>query len=102
MMSILATLFVWSFTAYGMSTIMVYGSIFEKPRTWIKSNSNFFGELIGCIMCTSTWVGFFMSICLGGLCTRIFETHWLPSIFFDGVFTTGIVWTINTIVEYFE
>jgi hypothetical protein len=36
------------------------------------------------------------------LCTRIFETHWLPSIFFDGVFTTGIVWTINTIVEYFE
>jgi hypothetical protein len=88
--------------AYGASTIIVYGSIFEKPRTWIKSKSLFFGEMIGCIMCSATWVGFFMSICLGGLATRVFEIHWLPSIFFDGIFTTGIVWTINTIVEHFE
>jgi hypothetical protein len=92
----------WSFIAYGMSTILVYGSIFEKPRNWIKTHSTFFGELIGCIMCTSTWVGFFLSICLGGLTCRVFDVHWTVSIFFDGVFTTGIVWAVNTIVEHFE
>ena len=102
MTSVLAILFLWSFMAYGMSTILVYGAIFEKPRNWIKSHSHFFGEMIGCIMCTSTWVGFFMSIVLGGLATRLLGTNWIASIFFDGVFTTGIVWTINTIVEHFE
>jgi hypothetical protein len=43
-----------------------------------------------------------MSICLGGLTTRILDIHWLPSIFFDGMFTAGFVWTINSIVEFFE
>jgi hypothetical protein len=43
-----------------------------------------------------------MSICLGGISSRILDIHWLPSIFFDGMFTAGSVWAINSIVEYFE
>lgn len=97
----MATLFLWSFMAYGMTTILVYGSIFEKSREWIKRNSKFFGDLISCMLCTSTWVGFFMSITLGGLTTSL-NIHWIPSIFFDGMFTAGIVWAINGIVEFFE
>lgn len=97
----MATLFLWSFMAYGMTTILVYGSIFEKLREWIKKHSTFFGSLIVCMLCTSTWVGFFMSISLGGLTTS-FGIHWLPAIFFDGMFTAGIVWAINGIVEFFE
>jgi hypothetical protein len=64
-------LILWTFMGYGMSTILVYGSIFEKQREWIKRNSKFFGDLIGCIMCTSTWVGFFMSLSFW-----IFTGHW--------------------------
>lgn len=97
----MATLFLWSFMGYGMTTILVYGSIFEKQREWIKSHSEFFGSLISCMLCTSTWVGFFMSICLGGLTTS-YGMHWLPAIFWDGMFTAGIVWAINGIVEFFE
>ncbi len=97
-----AMLFLWAFMGYGMSTILVYGSIFEKQREWIKKNSKFFGELIGCMMCTSTWVGFFLSICLNGPSEQILDTHWLPAIFFDGVFTCGIVWAINGVIEFFE
>jgi hypothetical protein len=97
----MATLFLWSFMAYGMTTILVYGSIFEKQREWIKQHSKFFGDLISCMLCTSTWVGFFMSITLGGLSTS-WPIHWLPAIFFDGMFTAGIVWAINGIVEFFE
>ena len=90
------------FIAYGFTSIIVWGAIFESTRIFIKRHSKFFGDLISCTLCTSTWVGFFMSICLGGLTTRILDTHWLPSIFFDGMFTAGIVWTINSIVEFFE
>jgi hypothetical protein len=43
-----------------------------------------------------------MSLCFGGLFTKILYIHWLPSIFFDGMFTAGSVWAINSIVEYFE
>lgn len=92
----------WAFMGYGLTTILVYGSIFEVPREWIKKNSKFFGDLIKCVMCTSTWVGFFMSITLGGLSTRILDIHWAPSIFFDGMATCGMVWAINGVIEFFE
>lgn len=95
-------LVLWSFVAYGMTTILVYGAILEKPRNWIKKKSNFFGELLGCMMCTSTWVGFFMSPTLGGLVIKYIDTHWVFGIFWDGMFTCGIVWAINAIVEFFE
>jgi MFS family permease len=95
-------LILWAFMAYGMSTILVYGSIFQKSREWIKRHSNFFGDLISCIMCTSTWVGFFMSLSLGGLTIKLLDVHWSWGIFFDGMFTCGIVWAINAIVEFFE
>jgi hypothetical protein len=95
-------LVLWSFVAYGMTTILVYGSIFENPRNWIKKKSKFFGELLGCMMCTSTWVGFFMSLSLGGLVIKYIDIHWVFGIFWDGMFTCGVVWAINAIVEFFE
>lgn len=94
--------FVWAFMAYGMTSILVWGSIFESTREWIKKKSTFFGDLISCTLCTSTWVGFFMSLVLGSMSENLFNTWWFLDIFFDGMFTAGIVWTINTIVEHFE
>ena len=93
---------VWAIMAYGMSTILVYGSIFDTQRAWIKRNSNFFGTLIGCMLCTSTWVGFFMSLVFGGLTNHYFQIPWYTTLFFDGMFTAGAVWAINGIVEFFE
>ena len=96
------SLILWAFISYGLTSIIVWGSIFEIPRNWIKSHFKFLGELISCTLCTAVWVGFFLSICLGGLSTKCFDIHWIPSIFFDGMFTAGIVWAINAIVEFFE
>jgi len=98
--------------AYGMSTIIVYGSILDSVRNFIHNLTKnkytpiqrvgkFISELISCMLCTSTWVGFFLSLCFGGMTTQ-FGVHWLPSIFFDGMFTAGSVWAINGIVEFFE
>jgi ABC-type Co2+ transport system permease subunit len=38
---------------------------------------------------------------LGGLTTS-FGIHWIPAIFWDGMFSAGIVWAINGIIEFFE
>jgi hypothetical protein len=109
----MAQIIIWMIAAYGMTTILVYGSIFESTRQSIHRWGNnpflplqglgkFISGLISCMLCTSTWVGFFFSLCLGGLTTTQFGIGWLPAIFFDGMFTAGSVWAINAIVEFFE
>ena len=92
----------WMLAAYGMTSILVWGKIFDNQREWIKKHSKFFGDLISCTLCTSTWVGFFMSIVLGGLTNHYFKAPWLVYLFFDGMFSAGSVWAINAIIEWFE
>lgn len=85
-----------------MTSILVWGAIFESTRVWIKSKSKFFGDLISCTLCTSTWVGFFMSLFLGSISTQYFDTVWFINLFFDGMLTAGGVWALNAIIEFFE
>ena len=92
---------IWILTAYGMTNILVYGSIFEKQRYWIKKYSTFFGDLISCMMCTSTWVGFFLSIVFFSPTNTITFIHY-THIFFDGMLASGSVWAINALVEWLE
>lgn len=85
-----------------MTSIIVWGSIFENFRNWIINKSKFFGDLVSCVLCTSTWVGFFLSIMFSSISASFYQSFALINIFLDGMFSAGIVWTINTIVEYFE
>jgi hypothetical protein len=94
-------LLLWVIIAYGMSTIIVYGSIFEKPRQWIINYSAFWGGFITCMLCVPAWIGFFLSFALGGLTNAYFHTG-VFTFFFDGMFTSGAVWAINSLVEFFE
>jgi hypothetical protein len=43
-----------------------------------------------------------MSIVLGGLIAPVFGINPILGVFFDGMFTAGIVWAINSIIEFFE
>ena len=92
---------IWILSAYGMSQIIVFGSIFQNLREWFIRNSKFFGDLVQCMMCTSTWVGFFLSLAFfsptGSLITIPYT-----NIFFDGMLASGSVWALNSIVEWFE
>lgn len=94
-------LIIWILTAYGMSQILVFGSIFESTRDWIGKKSKFFGDLLGCMMCTSAWVGFFFSICFFSPTVELI-TFPYTNIFFDGMLASGSVWAINAMVEWFE
>ena len=106
-------LILWMIMAYGMTNIIVYGSIFSVPRNAINKASNtpkfplrgffiFLSDTIKCMMCASTWIGFFFGIFLYSPIHETLGINHLVSWFFDGMFASGSVWAINSIIEWFE
>ena len=106
-------LLLWLIAAYGMTQIMVYGSIFQSTRETIEKigNSrvpvigpffNFIHGIVSCMMCCSTWVGFFMGAFVYSIWGTQMGLPTIPAVFFDGMLASGGVWAINTIVEHFE
>jgi hypothetical protein len=98
--------------AYGMTTILVYGSIFNGLRDKIHKNAEnegilqgffkFISELIKCMLCSGTWTGFFLSLTMFSPVSYFIGLNEYYSVFFDGMFAAGAVWAINAIVEWFE
>lgn len=104
---------IWLLAAYGMSNILVYGSIFSGMRNTLSEWGNsqytpfrgvfkFISDLLSCMMCTSTWVGFFMSYVAYSPWNQIIGLNEYVSIFFDGMLASGFVWAFNGMVEWFE
>lgn len=106
------SIFIYTFVAYGMTNILVFGKIFDKPRSWVCKKSSFLKKLLECMMCLGAWVGFCLSFFFFSpvmslkLVNPILDWHigmfYPGSLFLDGMFTSGIVWVIHTIQEYFE
>jgi polyferredoxin len=103
----------WIIAAYGMTNILVYGSIFNGLRNWIHKWGNsewyafhglgkFLSGLISCVLCTSTWVGFFLSLTFYSPSIELMNFNPYFSWFFDGCLASGAVWGINALVEYWE
>ena len=96
--------------SYGISNVIVFGSIFEGFRELMDDLSpNFFGKLFSCMMCTPWWVGFFLS--LGAQLSGY--TQFSPfygagleniylSVFLDSCLLSGTTWLIHNVQEYFE
>jgi len=106
-------LLIWVMVAYGMTNILVYGSIFNGLRNGIHNWGNtitlpfnflgkFLSGLIQCVLCTSTWVGFFLSLSYFSPNVELVGLNKIISVFFDGMLSAGFVWMINSIVEWFE
>jgi hypothetical protein len=104
---------VWFILSYGLMNIMVYGSIFQGLRDFFRkwgenklTPFNFLGEFIhgilSCPMCFSTWGGFVLSLLIYSPTNVMFNTPELYSWFFDGILSSGAVWAINAVVEWFE
>ena len=101
-------LIVFLLLVYGITNIIVFGSIFEWLRKFcVKISPKILGKLIRCPMCLSMWVGMFVSyvFILSNTATpmTLYGVNYLPvTIFFDGCLSSGGVWLIHTIQEYFE
>ena len=94
--------------AYGITNIIVFGSIFKGWRDfWDRINPSFFGKLMSCPLCLSTWVGGILSFVFNyyGYSTPFltYGVTCLPLIIFlDACFSSGAVWLLHTIQEAFE
>ena len=99
---IMMNFIMWLFISYGISNIIVYGSIFNGLREWVSKKSEWFGKLITCMMCLPFYTGIFMSLVLGGLTNKFFPCPWYVCLFFDAVLTSGTNYALNVLVEYLE
>ena len=106
-------LVLWMIMAYGLSNIVVYGSIFNAPRNYIFLQSgndknimrgffSFLKGMISCMMCFGFHCGYFLSILVYSPVHEILGVNPWVSWFFDGMLSSGAVWAINSIVEWFE
>lgn len=50
-------LVLFTFASYGLCHILMYGTILDKPRTWLTSRYNLVNELLSCALCTGFWCG---------------------------------------------
>lgn len=93
--------------------IMVFGSIFQGLRDFFNKWGNnpytpfrplfeFISGILGCPMCFSVWGGFFLSLVIFSPTYELFLIPIWCSWFFDGILSSGAVWVINSIVEWFE
>lgn len=104
---------VWFILSYGLMNIMVFGSIFQGLRNFFQvwgdnkvlpfnGIANFISGILSCPMCFSTWGGFILSLTIFSPTLTLFGTPIWISWFFDGILSSGAVWAINAIVEWFE
>jgi len=92
---------------------MVWGSIFAGMRNKIAELGDnilfpffpifkFISGILSCMMCCSTWVGFFLGLFIYSPTHEHFGLTTDISWFFDGLLASGAVWAINAIVEWYE
>jgi len=110
----MSNLLMFGLISYGITSIIVWGSIFDWFRAllskWseVKNITHYIGlflkKLTSCVLCTSTWVGFFLGLFVTSPVKLSFDGllidwfYW----FFDGMLSAGFVWSFNAIIETYE
>lgn len=100
--------FLFIMLCYGITNILVFGSIFQSIRDFLnKYNPSFLGKLFGCPMCMSAWIGFlisylFINLNLPTPMTSYGVQNAYLGLFLDGCLVSGCVWLIHTLQEALE
>jgi len=103
----------WFILSYGLMNIMVFSSIFSGLRDNLRKLGDskipvispifdFVSGFMSCPMCFSFHGGWFLSIFVFSPSLEIFNSSIWVSWFFDGIMSSGAVWAINSIIEWFE
>ncbi len=100
------TLLLFILVCYGTTNIIVNGSIFNKFRELSNKIHPMLGKLFSCMRCTATWVGFAISsifiLCSMETPCSIITPNIYIVIFMCGMISSGTVWLLHTIQEYFD
>ena len=81
--------------AYGLTQILVYGSIFNKIRpskNWLGG----FGGLFHCPMCMGFWVGAFL-LCISGYTELFTFEQSIANLFICGWVSSGTSYIMNVL-----
>ncbi len=103
----------WFILSYGLMNIMVFSSIFGGTRNFFERLGNtehspfrficeFISGILSCPMCFGFHGGWFLSLVIFSPTIELFGTSPSISWFFDGILSSGAVWAINAMVEWFE
>ena len=84
--------------SWGMTQILVYGTIFENQRDWIMEKSDWLGTLIHCPMCTGFWVGVFLWL-VNGTTTLFNYDYSLMTALCLGCLSSGASYVFSVIVD---
>ena len=109
-------IFSYCIVAYVLSNMVVFGSgpfrIFEHIRNISSAIGEHFGQLFSCMMCFPANFGWVMSLIDWFLLPNIAITpfniilagtgYWWLALLLDCCFTSGMVWFVHHIEEYFE
>lgn len=116
-MMFLCFIILYSFLMYGFSNLLVNGmgpyNCLDKFRSICHKHIPMVGEMLECMMCTSTNLGWVLSLTNFLLFpqltftpfTFLFHneiTYWYLILAFDALFTTGIVWVIHSFQDMCE
>lgn len=86
-------------TAYGLTQILIYGSIFNKIRP-SKQWLNGFGKLFHCPLCLGFWTGVFL-FCINKW-TELFTFEYkLINAFILGCLTSGTSYLLSVLINDF-
>lgn len=103
----------WFILSYGLMNIMVFSKIFASTRTffnkWAENPyapfqpfGKFISGILSCPMCFGFHGGWFLSLVIFSPMHMLFDASPYYSWFFDGILSSGAVWAINAIIEWFE
>ena len=109
-------IFCYCIVAYGACNVIVFGSgpfkIFEHIRNAAMEIGTHFGTLFSCMMCLPTNFGIIASLVNWFFIPIAFTPFnilfggstglWWLAMLCDGAFTSGIVWIIHHVEEFFE
>jgi hypothetical protein len=115
-------IFSWFILSYGLMNIVVFSKIFFGVRSFFEKHSGtydyllqvskepklfqplckFISGIITCPMCFGFHGGWFLSLTVFSPAVHLFGLPLYVSWFFDGILSSGAVWAINAIIEWFE
>jgi hypothetical protein len=91
------SLLIFILACWGLTHILVVGTIFDGPRDWITIKNEFLGKMLSCHQCCSFWVGMAMSFAIQGL-PDLFIGFF--DFFFWGLISSGVICLLKAL-NYF-
>lgn len=86
---------IWVLVAYGITSIVVEGSIFYPL---IEKTTGKLNDLLTCPLCFGTWVGFIMGLIYSPIAIHV-ELPVIVDVFACGMLSAGSIWLITKLTE---